>query len=275
MAENKILPGPLCGGHSNFKEAVCISANGVYDSCKDKDCLEDLPVCLTRCGQAIVDKAINVRCRKAEIIWVYIDVENVPFNRGFYSVDIKYFFKITLDAFIGVGKPHAVEGLATFDKKVILFGSEGTARIFSSKYRPNSLDPQMPEKTNMPKAVVEVVDPICLDAKVVDPCERCCCDCDVSSLPDYVCRCFEDEIYGGGNCRRVYITLGLFSIVRLERPLQLLVPAYDFCMPEKECVGLPDQDPCSLFSKLRFPQDEFFPPKYFDEKDGKRSGCCG
>lgn len=154
MAENKIMPGPMYG-HSNFKEAVCIDANKIYDSCKDKDCLEDLRVYLTKCGQAIVDKAINVRCRKSEIIWVYIDVEPVPFNRGFYSVDIKFFFKITLEAFIGVGKPQILEGLATYDKKVILFGSDGAAKVFSSKYRPDNLDPQMMFKTNMPKATVE------------------------------------------------------------------------------------------------------------------------
>jgi len=40
----------------------------------DKDCLEDIRVYLTPHGQQIVDKSINVKCRKAELIWVYIDV---------------------------------------------------------------------------------------------------------------------------------------------------------------------------------------------------------
>ena len=37
--------------------------------------------------------------------------------------------------------------------------------------------------------------------------------------------------------RRVYVTLGQFSIVRLERDSQLLIPVYDYCMPEKECTS--------------------------------------
>ena len=198
MAENKVIPG-LLNDHCTIKEAVCIDANKIYDSCRDKDCLEDLRVYLTRCGQVIVDKAINVKCRKSEVIWVYIDVEPVPFNRGFFTVDIKFFFKVTLDAFIGCGKPQQVEGLATFDKKVILFGSEGEAKIYSSRYRPDANDPQNMLRSNLPKATVEVVDPICLSAKIVDPCERCgcCCDVDVSSLPEYICKCFDDFLVDG------------------------------------------------------------------------------
>ena len=86
------------------------------------------------------------------------DIEPVPFNRGFYSVDLKYFFKITLAVFTGVGRPTEVEGLATFDKKVILFGSEGNAKVFASKYKQDAFDSQLWKKTNMPHAVVEAAD---------------------------------------------------------------------------------------------------------------------
>ena len=88
----------------------------------------------------------------------FTDIEAVPFNRGFYSVDLKYFFKVTLAVFTGVGRPTEVEGLATFDKKVILFGSEGNAKVFESKYKEDAFDPQLWRKTNMPHAVVEVAD---------------------------------------------------------------------------------------------------------------------
>ena len=124
----------------------------------DKDCLENIRVYLTAQGQGIVDRAINVKCTKAEVIWIFSDIEPVPFNRGFYSVDLKYFFRITLAVFTGLGRPIEVEGLATFDKKVILFGSEGNAKIFASKYKEDAFDSQLWRKTNMPSAVVEVVD---------------------------------------------------------------------------------------------------------------------
>ena len=95
-------------------------------------------------------------------LYVYFDrstdVEPVPFNRGFYSVDLKYFFRVKLAVFTGVGRPTEVEGLATFDKKVILFGSEGNAKVFESKFKEDAFDPQLWKKTNMPHAIVEAAD---------------------------------------------------------------------------------------------------------------------
>ncbi len=253
-----------CDG--NFKDAVCIHTDKVIDSCRDKDCLENVRVYLTKCGQEIIDRAISVKCSKAEVIWVMSDVEEVPFNRGFYSIDIKYFFKITLQVFTGSCHPEIVEGLATFTKRVILFGSEGNAKIFSSKYREKGFDEQMWKKTNMPYAVVEVVEPIALGAKVMDVRreKNCCCydECDVSSVPECVCKIFEEELVSGGECKRAYVSLGVFSIVKLERRVQVLVPCYDYCIPDKECVGATsDDNPCELFDRIDFPIDEFYPPE--------------
>lgn len=259
-----------CCNDRNFKEAVCIHTDKVYDSCRDKDCLENIRVYLTSCGQEVVDRAINVKCTKAEVIWIFSDIEPVPFNRGFYSIDLKYFFKITLAVFTGLGRPTEVEGLATFDKKVILFGSEGNAKVFASKYKEDAFDPQMWKKTNMPHAVVEVVDPITLGAKVVDVRDKnCCCDddFDISSIPESVCRVFDDNFVLGGESKRVFVSIGIFSIIKLERRVQLLIPAYDFCIPNKECVGATDDNPCDLFERINFPVDEFFPPEKSDFTD--------
>ncbi len=265
MSERNCAKGPEHG----FKEAVCIHTDKVYDSCRDKDCLENIRVYLTACGQETVDRAINVKCTKAEIIWVFSDIEAVPFNRGFYSVDLKYFFRITLAVFTGLGRPTEVEGLATFAKKVILFGSEGNAKIFASKYKEDAFDPQLWRKTNMPSAIVEVVDPIALGAKVVDLKDHCCCDddFDLASVPESVCRVFDDSLILGGEQKRIYVSLGLFSIIKLERRVQLLIPAYDFCVPQKECVGATDENPCDLFERISFPVDEFFPPERSEFND--------
>lgn len=59
------------------------------------------------------------------------------------------------------------------------------------------------------------------------------------------------------------MTLGQFSMVRLERDSQLLIPMYDYCMPTRECAGGDedgDDDPCEIFRQIRFPVGEFFPP---------------
>ena len=147
----------------------------------------------------------------------------------------------SISAFTGVGRPTEVEGLATFDKKVILFGSEGNAKVFESKYKEDAFDPQLWRKTNMPHAVVEVVDPITLGAKLVDVRDRnsCCCDddFDLASVPASVCRVFDDQFVTGNEAKRVFVSLGIFSIIKIERHVQLLIPSYDFCIPQKECVG--------------------------------------
>lgn len=252
-----------CNEHG-FKEAVCIHTDKVYDSCRDKDCLENLRVYVTAPNQEIIDNAINIKCTKAEIIWVFSDIEPVPFNRGYYSIDLRYFFKITLAVFTGLGKPVIIEGLSTFDKKVILFGSEGNAKIFASKYKEDAFDPQMWKKTNMPHAIVEVVDPIVLGSKLLDVCDKSClCDeeFDTARIPESVCRVFDDNFVTQGDRKRAFVSIGIFSIIKLERKVQLLIPAYDFCVPQKECVGATDDNPCDLFERIAFPVDEFFPPE--------------
>jgi len=281
MPEKGLATGPIVGIENNddchHKEPVCIHTKKIYDACRDKDCLEDLRIYLTRSSQAIVDKAINVKCHDAELIWVYIDVESVSFNRGFYTVDVKYFYRITADAFCGVRLPTEVDGLATFDKRVILFGSEGNAKIFSSQATLDGVDKQKARKANLPTAVVEVVDPICLNVKLVDSCD--CHNhghCGFMEIPEGVSDCFDDEIVTGGEEKRLFCTLGQFSIIRLERDTQLIVPCIDFCMPEKECIGSSEDNPCDLFRRINFPVDEFFPPNNFENEDFRefKHGCC-
>lgn len=226
--------------------------------------MEDLRVYLTSPAQSVVDDAISVKCTKAEVIWVFTDIEAVPFNRGFYSIDLRYFFRVKLDVFTGAARPTQVEGLATFNKKVILFGSEGNAKTFESKYTEDAFDSKLWSKTNMPHAVVEVVDPIALGAKVVEVKDkRCCCDddFDVASIPVSVSRIFDGNFAMDGDEQRVFVSIGIFSIVKLERRVQLMIPSYDFCIPTKECVGATDDNPCDLFDRIEFPLDEFFPPE--------------
>ena len=196
-------------------------------------------------------------------------MEPVSFHRGFYTVDVRYFYKVTADAFVGAARPVEVCGLCVFDKRVILFGSEGSAKVFSSDLSVDGLDEQNLRKTNLPTAVVEVVDPIVLNMKLVDVCECHPCDCCLSEIPPCICSCFGSDLCFGGDGKRIYVTLGQFSIIRLERDTQLLMPAYDYCMPEKECTcGGCEDDPCEIFRHVQFPVDEFFPPN-------SAAGGCG
>lgn len=156
--------GPICDIH-DVKEAVCIHTKKIMDSCLDKDCIEDLRVYLTAEDQGALERATSVKARSAELLHAYIDVEPVSFNRGFYTVDVTYYYRIAVELLVGVARPVIAYGLAVFSKRVMLFGSEGSAKIFSSKAVDNGFDPQQMMRRNRPEAVVEVVDPLLLSVK--------------------------------------------------------------------------------------------------------------
>ena len=258
MPENG-MPGPVCD-LSSVREAVCIHTHKIFDSCRDKDCVEDLRFYPTASAQEVLSACQMVRGGTAELLYVYTDVEPVTFNRGFYSIDMRFFYRVTLQ--VGTGTPRCTEaeGLCVFDKRVILFGSEGSAKIFSSDTVLDDLDIPGCRRSNLPTAVVEAVDPIVLDARIMDCCCKRDCDCDLCEIPTFVGDCFGGELSSGDDSRRIYVTLGQFSIVRLERDTQLLIPVYDYCIPQSECSCGDQEDPCGLFRSVAFPVNEFFPP---------------
>lgn len=267
MAENTITNEAAV--NRSCDEPVCIDARRVYDSCGDKDCLSDLPVFFTDEGQQLIDSAVNVRLRDADVLNVMLDIEPVPFHRGFYSIDMTYFFLVTLDVFTSpYTTPASVTGLCISDKKVILYGSEGNVRIFSSDLSTDEYDTQNTPSRSLPTANVQVAQPIPLAATLKEkrPCHR---------LPRKIPTAIENRLGGSiadSGEKIVLATLGVFSIVQLLRNVQMLIPAYDFCVPEKRCVGSTDS-PCEMFSRLDFPTDEFFPPNVSDCNSGESGGC--
>ncbi len=253
--------------NGDFREAVCIDGGRVYDSCCDRDCLEDLMVYFSPQSNELIERAASIRCKSAEVVNVYIDVEPVHLNRGFYSCDLTFFFAVSFDVFTSHNScPMTVEGVAFYNKRVILYGSEGKVKVFSNEFAAEGRnDMQARPQNNLPKCVVECVDPIPLSASIRNICNNTC----PCSVPTNIAERLGGEIY---NCykagdKAVYVTLGLFTIVQLIRNVQMLIPVYDFCIPEKECSNNTDS-PCDVFGRLSFPTDDFFPPR-----EPHKSGC--
>ena len=192
-----------------FKEAVCIDAERIYDgSCSDKDCLEDLQVFFSDKTQPIIDKAASIKCKKVKVINVCVDVASVPFNKGFYSVDMTFYFLVELSAYLSPGTP-AVNccGISYFSKKVILYGSEANARVFSSHSGCCSNNEQM---TAMPNAVVQIVDPICSSACRYVECPAKTC-CPGSVIPCQICTQVGGKLPGcSGKQRGLYYTWSVY-----------------------------------------------------------------
>lgn len=139
-------------------QALSVHTRKITDSCRDKDCIEDLRVYLTRNSQNILDTAAGAKVRCADLLYCYIDVEPVAFDRSHYCIDVTFYYRILADAIVGTARPAALYGLAVFSKRAVLCGEESKAHIFTSDTRIGALDGITDCHTNLPTAVVEVTD---------------------------------------------------------------------------------------------------------------------
>ena len=99
-----------------------------------------------------------------------------------------------------------------------------------------------------------------LSSRVVDVCS-CPRENVVQQIPEGILGCFDEELVLSGEQRRLLVTLGQFSIIRLERDAQLVVPYLDYSIPTKDCCDSAGcaEDPCEMFSKIPFPAQAFAP----------------
>ena len=161
MQDNR-FPCGVSDKNISKNEMVSIETNRILDSCRDRDCYEDGKVLLTDFGDDIIEHTSNVRAKNACITWTYIGIDPVKFNRGFYSVTIKFYIKITFEACLCGGRSQEFEGVAVLEKRVILYGGESNVSVFKSN--PDSSDYcAIPEpccsSKNVPIAIVDSVDP--------------------------------------------------------------------------------------------------------------------
>lgn len=232
----------------------CIIAFKVYDSCRQQDCLDSNLIgparaaCTTQaCGNNITaGEIINPPDNAAAVVMKNVTVEKVivvskepsPFKLGYWDIDLKYVISYTLD-FKNVNGDTicSVPARSLFNKMVTLFGSLTTGSNISTDIlngESHSIDLQ-----NGPFVLIE--------SKAVGlrselRLNNCC------NNP-------KDQIDA------VFVTIGLFTIVKLYRLVNLTVESKGFCIPE-ECddVGA-ETTPCEFFEGLDFPMDVFAPPQ--------------
>jgi len=267
MSEN--LHGCVRCDPENLQNALAIHTRKITDSCRDKDCVEDLRVYLTKCSQAALETAAGAKVRCADLLHTYVDVEPVAFDRNHYCVDVTFYYRILADAMIGANRPAALCGVAVFSKRVVLCGEESSTHIYTSDSSSGN--------SNNPTAVVEVLDPMVLSSKVKDICECPCQENAAAQIPQSVCQLFDEELVLSGDRRRLYVTLGQFSVIRLERDVQLVVPVLDYSLPTKACCDAPGcvEDPCEMFSRIPFPASQFTPKGCDQRVEVADTGGCG
>lgn len=234
--------------NGNFKEAVCIDAMRIYDSCSAQDCLEDVEFIFSEDDQTTLNDAAYIKTQSIDVTDINFAISPVAFNQGFYSVDVTYNFRGQIEVFNGENTPPVViYGNALFTKKVILYGSDGGTQRFVSdsglvtqQEAPASGCACCKSLCTLPTASVSLVEPMCLDTRLTAA----------------------DPETGE---RNVLITIGLFAIISLARAVPLMIPVYDYCVPGKECTST-SGTPCEMFEQIDFPTNEFFPR-------GIDSGC--
>ena len=266
---------PVRCGPEDLQEALSIHTRKITDSCRDKDCIEDLRVYLTTGSQTILDTAAGAKVRCADLLYTYIDVEPVAFDRNHYCIDVTFYYRVLADATVGSCRPASLYGLAVFSKRAVLCGEDSSAHIFTSDTRIHEADGISRYSANLPTAVVEVLDPMVLSSKVKDVCECPCLETAAVQIPGFIRTMFDDDLVLSGDRRRLFVTLGQFSIIRLERDAQLVVPVLDYSIPTKDCcdaVGC-SEDPCEMFSRIPFPAARFAPRNC--DADADTNGNCG
>ena len=236
----------------------CLIAMKVYDSCRQQDCLTAAqmgPARAAECG-CIGDQhfkegdvinppdnaaAVTIdRMRVKRVI--IVEKEPNPFKNGFWDVDLKYVFEYRLTFREADGSlVGSIKANSIFNKKVTLFGSIGTDIVISSDLFCH---------LNGDSKTIDADPYILVEARAVA----------LSAELRYARRRGNTVEDVAPTPNEVDVTIGLFTIIKLFRIVQLSVESRGFCIPP-ECEDISPLNPCDFFENLDFPMDIFAPPQ--------------
>lgn len=243
--------------HRRIKEE-CIIALKVYDSCRQQDCLTSDIIGPARAAKNtvigdehihegdIIDPPSNAAAVTIEDLVVkkiiIVDKSPNPFKNGYWDVDLKYVFQYRLTFREADGSPinGPVCANSIFNKKVTLFGSVGSDLVIAT---------DLFKHCHNDSTTLRAEPFILVEAKAVALAAEI-------KLQRRFSRC--EDLAPEPN--RVDVTIGLFTIIKLYRLVNLNVQSKGFCIP-RECEEISPLNPCEFFDNLDFPMDVFAPPQ--------------
>lgn len=244
-------------GNSNQRRLreECIIAFKVYDQCRQQDCLTEDELGPARAAECfcigderfdegdVINPPHNAAAVTIDRLRIkrIIIVEKKPneFRRGFWDIDLKYVFEYRLTFRDADGEVIAsVRANSIFNKQVILFGSVGEHLVIATDLLNNTNGQTLDAE---PFVLVEAR-PMALEARI--------------RYQRRVNRGPEDF---SPDPNSVNVTIGLFTIIKLFRIVNLTVESRGFCIPE-ECEEIASE-PCDIFDDMDFPMDVFAPPQ--------------
>ncbi len=253
----------------NRLRSECIIALKAYDTQRSQDCCTPLEIGPARAAEdtCIGDDFINegeiihapynatsVSIDKVKIKKIVIvDKKPNTFRNGYWDIDIQYLFvyRITFREANGC-KIGSVKANSTFNKRVTMFGSTGSDLTLASDLFENfsnngtTIDGE-------PYVLVEAK-AIALSAEI----KHCHCKPKCHKHHNNGCENEVEDTLDENS--EVLVTIGLFSIIKVFRIVNLTVQSNGFCVPE-EGDDIDPLDPCEFFDSLDFPLDVFCPPQ--------------
>ena len=264
-----------CGSNSERGE-VCIIAQKIFDQCRIQKCLtSDVlgPARAARnpvpsCNEMLCEGDIIVPpCNAASVSARDLDLKKIeiiqkqpnPLQDGCWDIELKYVFEYTLEfrradgCFIG-----SIDATNSYNLRVTLYGSTG-----ADVTTVTDLFDYSGHSSGGPYCIAEGK-ALCLAAELVYPCFSGGCGCGCGC--GYNDGCCGDMAMGAPIA--VNVTIGLFTIVKLFRTVNMVVQSLGRCVPESCTSTASPDDPCGNFESMCFPMDMFSPcysPK----------SCCG
>ena len=277
----------FCGNGSNESngrnEETCIIVQKIFDQCRIQKCLGSSilgPARAARsetpsCNDMLCEGDIIIPpCNAADVTIRDLDLTRIeilrkrpnPLQKGCWDIELKYVFNYTLEfrradgCFIGT-----IDATSSHHLRVTLFGStEADVTTVTDQFE-NAASKGGPFIIAEGKAVAlnaELRFPgcnTCHSCNPCNPCHSCGCDCDSSQSSG-------DAALGAPIA--VNVTIGLFTIVKLFRTVNIMVNSLGRCIPERCTANATNSDPCNGFEDIRFPLDLFSPT-------AKPRSCCG
>jgi len=243
--------------NNRYLREECIVALKVYDQCRQQSCLTyeilgpaRAASTTTVCGEKINEgEIINPPCEAANVTIEDLKLKKIiiagkkpnTFKNGFWDIDLKYVFLYKLIFRETNGDIICcVYANSIYTKTVTLFGSIGTDIMIAT-----DLLGSISETLEADPILVAEGKAVALSAEI-----KCA---------SRSCSCNSNAIEAG---RIVAVTIGLFTVIKLCRLVNLGVESKGFCIPE-ECNQEQDGplSPCEFFDSLEFPFEVFSPPQ--------------
>lgn len=262
--------------NSNGAGEACIIAQKIFDQCRIQKCLSADILGPARaaaangnsCNDMLCEGDIIVPpCNAADVTVRDLELSRIeimrkcpnPLQEGCWDLELKYVFQYLLEFrradgyFIG-----CIPATNLYNLRVTLYGSaESDVTTATDLYNGTS---------NGAPFVVAEGKAVALSAELRYPssCNPCRYDpCDSCPNPTFAAG---DAALGAPVA--VNVTVGLFTIIKLFRTVNMVVHSLGRCLPESGTSVGTSSDPCRNFENIRFPLDMFSP-------SAEPKSCCG